>query len=140
MLTGFGGHCAWEGDVTPLGRAAIACGGIAAQLVLLVAVLVAWELHSWPSGPTANLVLYALTLRNAYLLAFNALPVTPFDGDEGWRFPLLLGQQLRRRLGGYRNVLHADGDFVAEGQGSAEERAKALAAQLLADARKEEPK
>lgn len=35
MLTGFGGHCGWVGEVSPLGRAAIACGGVAAQLALL---------------------------------------------------------------------------------------------------------
>lgn len=138
MLTGFGGHCAWVGDVTPLGRAAIACGGLAAQLVLMLIALAVWGLGHWPEGEVANVVLYSATLRNAYLFAFNALPLSPLDGAEGWQFPYLLGQRLRTRLGTYRNVMHAEGDFIAPGQGGADAQAKAMAAQLLADARREE--
>lgn len=138
MLTGFGGHCAWVGDVTPLGRAAIACGGVAAQLVLLLVAMVTDALGLWPQG-FAQVILGAATVRNASLIAFNLLPIRPLDGAEAWRFPYLLGVRARRALTVHRNVTRTDGDFVSVGGSGAKEQAAKLAAQLLEDARKEEP-
>ncbi len=140
MLTGFGGHCAWEGEVTPLGRAAIASGGVAAQLVVLLLALATWALDLWPQGEVASTVLYAATMRNGYLIALNLLPLPPLDGAEAWAFPYRLGQRARVRLTVMKNVRHAGGDVVSAGSGSAEDQAKRLAAQLLSDARKEEQK
>lgn len=139
MLTGFGGHCAWVGDVTPLGRAAIACGGVAAQLVLLLVAMVTDALGLWPLTPTTQVLLGAATVRNASLIAFNLLPIRPLDGAEAWRFPYLLGVRARRALTVHRNVTRTDGDFVSVGGSGAKEQAAKLAAQLLEDARKDEP-
>ncbi len=136
MLTGFGGHCAWEGEVSPLGRAAIACGGIAAQLVLLILALLLHAFDLVPAGNSAATVLAAATMSNAWLIGVNLLPIAPLDGAEAWAFPYRLGQVVRRRLTTHRNVVHVDGDFVAEGEGGAREQAKHLAAQMLANARK----
>ena len=98
MLTGFGGHCAWKGEVSPLGRAAIACGGVGAQLLLLVAALTLDALGLVPSGPSAALVQGAATFSNAWLIGVNLLPIAPLDGAEAWAFPYRLGQLARRRL------------------------------------------
>ena len=136
MLTGFGGHCAWNGDVSPLGRAAIACGGVAAQLILLIVALLLHALELIPEGEIAGTVFAAATMSNAWIIGFNLLPISPLDGAEAWAFPYQLGQVVRRRLTTHRNVVHVDGDFVATGSGGAREQAKNLAAQLLADARK----
>lgn len=136
MLTGFGGHCAWRGEVSPLGRAAIACGGVAAQLILLIIALLLRAFDLIPGGEVAGTVFAAATMSNAWIIGFNLLPISPLDGAEAWLFPYRLGHLARLRLTTHRNVMHVDGDFVAAGEGGAREQAKNLAAQLLADARK----
>lgn len=138
MLTGFGGHCAWTGEVSPLGRAAIACGGVAAQLVLLIMALVANGLGLVPASGVANTVLWAATMSNAWLIGINLLPISPLDGAEAWAFPYRLGQVARRKLTTHRNVVRLDGDPMETGEAGAKEQAKNLAAQLLENARKEE--
>lgn len=136
VVHGFGGWCGWQGDVSPLGRAAIACGGVAAQLVLLLLTLLADAAGVWPAGPIAALVFWGFTMRNAWLIGFNLLPFRPLDGAEAWAFPWLLGKAARRRLTVHRNVVQPDGDFVAPGEGGVKAQAENIAAQLLADARK----
>jgi Zn-dependent protease len=129
VIHGFGGWCAWNGDVSKLGRAAIACGGVAAQLL---------SLGVWPQSPAALHVFWSLTASNAWMIGFNLLPFRPLDGAEAWAFPYLLGQRVRRRLTVHRNVIKVDGDFVASGEGGVKEQARDIAARLLAEARKEE--
>jgi Zn-dependent protease len=136
MIHGFGGWCVWIGEVSPLGRAAIACGGVAAQLVLLIATLITGALGVWPEGNAATIVFWALTISNAWMIGFNLLPFRPLDGAEAWAFPYLLGKAARRRLTVHRNVAKVDGDFVATGEGGVKDQARDLAAQLLAEARK----
>lgn len=138
MLTGFGGHCAWQGEVTPLGRAAIACGGVAAQLLLLLVALTLGELGLWPKGQVGALTFVAATWRNAWLIGFNLLPIHPLDGAQAWAFPWHLGVQVRRRLSVHRNVTRVEGDFVQVGGAGAKAQAEELAAKLLEDARKPE--
>ena len=135
VVHGFGGWCAWEGDVTALGRAAIACGGVFAQLLLLLAALALRAAGVWPQGFEAEVVYAGLTLRNAWLMGFNLLPFRPLDGAEAWAFPYLLGQRARRRLSVRQTVARIDADFVATDD-AVSAQAKDLAARLLADARK----
>ncbi len=138
MLTGFGGHCAWRGDVSPLGRAAIACGGVAAQLLLLFLALTLHGLGLVPEGQAAAVVFGAATFSNAWLIGINLLPIAPLDGAEAWAFPYRLGQLARRRLTSHRNVLRIEGDLIAVSAQGAEAQARSVAAQLLANARREE--
>ncbi len=138
MLTGFGGHCAWEGEVSPLGRAAIACGGIGAQLLVLFLALALWALELVPPGDAARTVLAAATISNAWLIGVNLLPIGPLDGVEAWALPFRLGQLARRRLTTHRNVARVDGAQVTTHGTGAREQAKNLAAQLLENARKED--
>ncbi|MBL8910570.1 MAG: hypothetical protein JNM17_07680 [Archangium sp.] len=140
VIHGFGGWCAWLGDVSPLGRAAIACGGVMAQLILLIIVLIADAIGVWPTGPEARTVFWSLTMSNAWMIGFNLLPFRPLDGAEAWQFPYLLGKSVRRSLTVHRNVVKADNDFVdtSVGDGGVKAQAENIAAQLLADARKPE--
>lgn len=126
MIHGFGGYCRWLGDVTPLGRAAIACGGVAAQLVLLFAALAFEKLGVVPWDFRVSDFWYRLTTGNALLIALNLLPISPLDGAEAWRFPLLLGERVRARVSGKKQAAGVASD----------EAAKALASRLLDDARR----
>ena len=130
MLTGFGGHCAWQGDVSALGRAAIACGGVGAQLLLLFAALALDGLGLVPVDRISQTVLWATTTSNAWLIALNLLPISPLDGAEAWAFPYLLGQRARRGV--------TRGARLPTAGKGAREQAKSLATQLLETARKEE--
>lgn len=138
MIHGFGGYCAWVGEVSPLGRAAIACGGVAAQLVLLGVALTLDALGLVPPGPTAATVFAAATMSNAWMIGLNLVPIAPLDGAEAWAFPYRLGQLARLRLSTYRNVMARHGDLVPVVNASVKEQAKSLAAQLLENARKGE--
>ena len=138
MLTGYGGYCMWQGDVSPLGRAAIACGGVGAQLVLLVLALVLDALALVPATPAAQMVLWSATLSNAWLIGINLLPIAPLDGAGAWQFPYRLGQLVRSRLTIYRNVARLDGERVPTAGDGTEAQARSLAAKLLENARKHE--
>lgn len=143
-LTGFGGLCRWEGEVSPLGRAAIAWGGVWAQLVVLA---VAWAVQSF-GGPVTSPVAWRLlaigTVSNAWMIALNLLPIPPLDGAEAWRLPLLLGRAARLTLSGHRDVRHVPGGAAPDElppDTPHAEAAKHLASRLLDEARRpEEPR
>lgn len=141
-LTGFGGLCRWEGDVSPTGRAAIAWGGVWGQLVVLAVAVSLGALGVQPESAFGWRLLSIATDSNVWMIAFNLLPVSPLDGAEAWRLPLLLGRRVRARLSGHRDVAHepaepAD-DFAHDSPEA--DRARALASELLDAARRpEEP-
>jgi Zn-dependent protease len=141
-LTGFGGLCRWEGDVSPIGRAAIAWGGIWAQLLVL-GVATAWEATSEPGSYAAFRLLSIATFSNVWMIGFNLLPVPPLDGAEAWRLPVLLGRALRRRVSSDRDAGEpprrdeAPDDGLESGTPEAE-AARSIAAQLLEEARRPE--
>lgn len=94
---GLGGVCQWTGSATPIQRALIAWGGVAAQLVLaLVALPLGWAL-----GPQLGAfgldLFHALTISSLWLAALNLLPFGPFDGAEAWKLPGLLRDRWRAR-------------------------------------------
>jgi Zn-dependent protease len=80
-LLPMGGECTWEGEVTPLQRALIAWGGVLAQALVLLPALF-WPT---PSSWTGIVVLRALTVTNAWMIAFNLMPIAPLDGSKAWR-------------------------------------------------------
>ncbi len=82
-VTGLGGVCDWSGNATPFEEAAIAWGGVLAQLVVLIAA----ELCLWTSPPTSRFaweVAGTLTDTNLWLMAINLLPIPPLDGARAW--------------------------------------------------------
>lgn len=141
-LTGFGGLCRWEGDVSPAGRAAIAWGGVWGQLVVLAVAVSLGALGVQPESVFGWRLLSIATDSNAWMIAFNLLPVAPLDGAEAWRLPLLLGRQVRAWLTGHRDVAHVPAeptdDFAHDSPEA--DQARALANELLDAARRpEEP-
>ncbi len=142
-LTGFGGSCTWRGDVSKIGRAAIAWGGVWAQLAVLMAALV-YQAVAPPASVLAFEVLSALTFSNAWLIAVNLIPIEPLDGRQAWPLPLLLGRALRQRLPTKRpagaatastSVLDERDSAFDAGEGNAE--VKSLVSALIDDARKD---
>jgi Zn-dependent protease len=94
-LTGYGGLCYWRGDPTPIGRAAIAWGGVWAQLLLLALAEAYLAIFGMPYDFHGYQVLATLTSANVWMIAFNLMPLPPLDGAEAWRLPVLLGRALR---------------------------------------------
>ena len=104
MLHGFGGHCAYAGEVTPWQRSVVASGGVLAQgLLFAVAAPLQWVLASSVlSGapPPPDFVwdlLYAWTWANLGIAMFNLLPIGRLDGGEIWKLPGLWLARRRRR-------------------------------------------
>jgi Zn-dependent protease len=133
-VTGFGGTCQWRGETSRVGRAAIAWGGVWAQLLLLLAALAHQRFGAPVTTPEGGLAVEILTQTNAWLAVVNLIPVRPLDGAEAWRLPLLLGAALRRRL--RTRATEVDDDEFDAARPPPEVRS--LVDQLLADARREE--
>jgi len=131
-LTGFGGTCECSGYRSSLGQAFVAWGGLIAQAAVLAAATLA------PTGWPAPLLEVA-TQSNAWLFAVNLVPSGPLDGAEAWKLPWLLGRRLRARVRGRRGVVYeveAARKLSPDDPHHAE--ARALAAQLIEDARRDE--
>jgi Zn-dependent protease len=143
-FTGFGGLCWWEGEVSAAGRAAIAWGGVWAQLVLLGAALVADAWAGPFTSPAGWRLLEIATASNVWMALFNLIPLKPLDGAEAWTLPYLLGRWTRQRLAhhlaGRQSAPLAREDEAAPEQldPAHEASARALASQLLEAARRPE--
>ena len=88
-IMAYGGECAWSGRVGPLRRAAIAWGGVWAQMALLIATWI-WLLVDAPSSAAGREIAHVFTRTNLWVMALNLIPFPPLDGAEAWRlFPLL---------------------------------------------------
>jgi Zn-dependent protease len=140
-LTGYGGEVAWRGEVSGLGSAFIAAGGIFAQLVVFALAMAALHFELVPVS--ALTVINVATFTNVWLMAFNLLPVPPLDGAEAWKLPYRLGVAARRRLSSSAPAFVPP---VAEQPiddedpaGVHAQEARSIAARLLAQAREEEP-
>jgi Zn-dependent protease len=93
----FGGLCRWRGEVTPLGRAAIAWGGIWAQMVVLALALL-WAGLAGPAGSDAEWQVRSVCVSsNLWMIGLNLLPIPPLDGSEAWKLFPLLRTRIRRR-------------------------------------------
>jgi Zn-dependent protease len=93
---GMGGVCRWEGAASPVARAEIACGGVAAQLVALVAAIAALTFFGQPSTAFTGELAQAFTNANVWMMALNLIPVPPLDGAEAWKL-IPLARARRRR-------------------------------------------
>ena len=116
-------------------RVGSAWGGLERQLTLMIVVLVIVAAGFWTEDDVWLRVFWSATYSNAYLVALNLLPIAPLDGAEAWAFPSLLGRRARLRLTSHRNVV---GDVPLDHEPETTAQARDLAAQLLADARRDE--
>jgi Zn-dependent protease len=89
-LMGFGGLCRWSGRSTQYERSVIAWGGVLAQAAVLLITLSLVAVFGWPQWWLAKQLVSVFVGTNAMLIAFNLLPIRPFDGADAWRLlPLL---------------------------------------------------
>ena len=84
-VTGLGGHCRWRGRGTDLERAWIAWGGVLAQMVLLLLVLIARAIWGAPQSRAGLLASEAFVGINLWIAALNLVPIRPLDGADAWR-------------------------------------------------------
>ena len=99
-VAGFGGQCRYEGLPTSVQRAAIAWGGVWAQLVVLALAGLWLAVLGRPANMIGAQVMSAFIETNLFLMAFNLIPLRPLDGAEAWAlFPLLY-----RNWKGTRNI------------------------------------
>ena len=138
-LTGYGGLCHWRGDVTPIGRAAIAWGGVWAQLILLAGAEAYLSVFGMPFSHVALSIFTTLTDSNAWLIAVNLVPIAPLDGAEAWRLPILVGRSLRGTPPNVALPLAPEGASHDEAfeAGTRRDEVKAIVSNLLDEARKE---
>lgn len=98
MVHGFGGVCMWSGQVTPIQRAAIAWGGVWAQMALFAVAFTLTRIFGSPAQPLFAQFVDAFLETNVWLMALNLIPIPPLDGAEAWPLvPLLLRRAKYRR-------------------------------------------
>jgi Zn-dependent protease len=140
-VTGYGGLCHFRGEASALGRAAIAWGGLLAQLALLAAAEGYLKLFGMPFSPLAFRVFSTLTDSNAWLIAVNLLPIAPLDGAEAWRLPILLGRVFKGPPADERLAIVSTGQAHERDEafesGARRDEVKGIVSTLLEEARKE---
>ena len=77
MVYGFGGYCAWRGNVSSRARAMIAWGGVWAQGVLLIAAVVLSPIINPAYDSFGFHLLRSLTTANIMLIVLNLIPRPP---------------------------------------------------------------
>lgn len=96
-LSPIGGVCRYDGQVTPVQRAIIAWGGVAAQTVLQLLVFAVMPWLQAQDAYSEVAWLRALSATNIGIIAFNLLPVPPLDGAKAWGLIPLLWRRRRQR-------------------------------------------
>ena len=103
-LPGFGGLCRWAGSPSRGERAAVAWGGVVAQLVLLAVTVLGAAIVGPPRTSIGWQLYGAFTSTNLMIAGLNLLPFAPLDGAEAWglvralRSPSERANLLRRLL------------------------------------------
>lgn len=96
-VTGIGGECRFDGNVTPVQRALIAWGGVLAQLAVLLVAGALLLIFGAPESELLADVAYACTFYNLTMMALNLLPFGPLDGREAWKLVPLVRERLKAR-------------------------------------------
>jgi stage IV sporulation protein FB len=84
---GAGGFCRHDHSGSRFQGAAVAWGGVLAQLVALLVTYALLFAFGEPSSRHLALFAYVFTSTNLWIMAFNLLPIEPLDGATAW--PLL---------------------------------------------------
>ncbi len=109
---GVGGYCRHDRSGTRFQEAAVAWGGVLAQLASLVVAYALLLAFGPPSSRHLALLAYVFTSTNLWIMAFNLLPIEPLDGAKAWP---LIGMWWQQRG-------HASAARTAWGQRSTVER------------------
>ena len=118
-----GGACRYTGAASPFSRALVAWGGPLAQLLLLVAALVAFAATGPVVEPFSLDLRHGLVAANAWLLLLNLLPIPPFDGAEAFKLlPLMAAARARARRSADNQALESLIDADARGEVAPETR------------------
>lgn len=81
---GAGGYCQHQHSGTRFQEAAVAWGGVLAQLTLFIAVQIAVALLGPPKTQYTTEAYYVFTHSNLWLIFINLIPVEPLDGAKAW--------------------------------------------------------
>lgn len=98
-VLGIGGLCRWKGEATPIQCAAIAWGGVWAQMVLWVSAQAALLFLGPPPSLFWAQLAAAFTTVNLWIMAVNLLPIPPLDGAEAWPLARMLWARRRAAKG-----------------------------------------
>jgi stage IV sporulation protein FB len=82
---GMGGECRWVGNATERQRAAIAWGGVLAQLAVFLTTPLWSARLPQPLSPFVLDLVSAFTATNLILMLVNLIPIAPLDGALAWR-------------------------------------------------------
>lgn len=104
----FGGRCLWRGNLGPTRRAAVAWGGVLAQLALLLVTVALLAAFGFPRAGLLDDLAVTFTLINGLYIFTNLLPVEPLDGAEAWPLLGLAWRKSRRRSEATRINLQKD--------------------------------
>ena len=95
-LSPLGGVCRYQGDFTAIQDAAVAWGGVLAQGVLHLLLMLAGAVGTL--GLALPEWLATLGSVNLGIALFNLLPIEPLDGARAWRLPWLWWWARRGRV------------------------------------------
>jgi len=90
---GAGGYCQHRHSGTRFEEAAVAWGGVLAQLTLFIGVQIAVAVLGPPSSVHTLEAYHVFTYSNLWLIFLNLIPVEPLDGAKAWP---LVGMLLSR--------------------------------------------
>lgn len=100
---GAGGYCQ-HGSGSRFEEAAVAWGGVLAQLSLFVIVQVAALVLGPPRAAYTAQAYYVFTSANLWLVCINLIPVEPLDGAKAWPLLGMLVARFRARSTPRRSV------------------------------------
>jgi stage IV sporulation protein FB len=92
---GAGGYCQHRHSGTRFEEAAVAWGGVLAQLALFIAVQVAVAVFGPPGTVHTRQAYYVFTNSNLWLIFINLIPVEPLDGAKAWPLVRMLLSRFR---------------------------------------------
>lgn len=80
------GICRFEAPEYPLDAAVIAWGGVLAQFVVAVPLIVFLKTFGYPNIAGLDIVLAIFAFVSPAIALFNLLPVAPLDGKVAWSY------------------------------------------------------
>lgn len=81
---GAGGYCRHDLSGSRFQEAAVAWGGVLAQLAALLVTYGLLLLLGQPTSKHLALLAYVFTSTNLWIMAFNLIPIEPLDGAKAW--------------------------------------------------------